>query len=197
MVEHGSQFGIEQQDPLTYVVYCKRFHPNGQIASEGRVVLNKYEVQELLPALSIVVDAMKTPYEAEDPNPDLPRKFADPQLAETIFQWIPGKKCKKCGSPLLPADLVHYRHASGWAIPSMKERQWLYFECHHCGDQISVNKLGLTRIQCKKCGAFLTTSEREYNEFPDLCGSCNETKLYNMFEPEYHGDPNSELPWDQ
>lgn len=197
MATSGSQFGIEQRDPLTYVIYCRRFHPNGQIASEAEVVLNKYEVQEILPAISIVVDAMNSSCKIEDLNPDLPREFENSDLLLQIMQWIPGKKCKKCGSPFLPSDLRHYRHPSGWMIPTMMESQWLYFDCHHCGEQISVNKLGLTRTKCKKCSTYLTEGDLADNEFHGLCGSCNQAKLYDTFEPIYEGNPNSELPWDQ
>lgn len=130
-------------------------------------------------------------------NPNTPHPMTDKAAAEQVLEWLPRKKCPKCGSPYLPMDVWVSNHPNGWQVPGMTDKQWLSLRCHHCNYTNSANKLGLTHLRCNKCFVYLTEADLEFNEYHGLCSVCNQDKLYNTYEPEYHGDPNSELPQDQ
>ena len=61
-----------------------------------------------------------------------------------VFSMLETKKCKFCGSDFYP-EAKFSQHESGWKIPGIKEKVWIWFTCQNCGHGWSINHLGVSR----------------------------------------------------
>jgi uncharacterized protein with PIN domain len=71
-------------------------------------------------------------------------KILSKELAESFLLQLEKKNCPSCSNSL--SEIVyHYEHSSGWIVPEMEKRQWLYLECPKCFHQWSLWKLGVSK----------------------------------------------------
>lgn len=66
------------------------------------------------------------------------------QIAALFLEQCTKMNCRACGTTL-PSEIEHYSHPSGWEVPGMEEKQWLFITCSHCGYQNALWKLGCDR----------------------------------------------------
>lgn len=78
-----------------------------------------------------------------DTNPHIPRPL-ELEKYLPFYDQLKIKKCKSCNQLFSTnSKIFHYEHSSGWIVPGIEKKQWLYIKCENCGEEISLWKLGV------------------------------------------------------
>ena len=59
-------------------------------------------------------------------------------------EMVRGLRCRTTGC-VGPLGLQNYDHEGGWQVEGFSEKQWLYTECRHCANAVSLRHWGIER----------------------------------------------------
>ena len=68
-----------------------------------------------------------------------------PPTLEEYLELTKESSCVICGEPLMPDLFRASKHVGGWEVAGYEHKQWLYYECGHCGHLTNLVTLNVSR----------------------------------------------------